>query len=30
MKVIVIQNPRFISPILRKWYGIKKESPQQT
>jgi len=24
MKVILIENPRFISAILRKIYGIKK------
>ncbi|HBM98983.1 MAG TPA: stage V sporulation protein SpoVM [Ruminococcus sp.] len=26
MKVILIQNPKFISAILRKIYGIKKET----
>ncbi|MCH5202784.1 MAG: stage V sporulation protein SpoVM [Oscillospiraceae bacterium] len=30
MKVIVIENPKFIGPVLRKFYGIKKEKPQQT
>jgi hypothetical protein len=30
MKVIVIEKPRFISPLLRKMYGIKKEKPSQT
>lgn len=25
MKVIVIENPKFLSAILRKLYGIKKE-----
>ncbi|MCH5297131.1 MAG: stage V sporulation protein SpoVM [Ruminococcus sp.] len=26
MKVILIENPKFISAILRKIYGIKKET----
>lgn len=25
MKVVLIENPKFISAILRKIYGIKKE-----
>jgi hypothetical protein len=27
MKVVLIENPKFISAILRKIYGIKKEVP---
>ena len=30
MKVVLIENPRFIGPLLRKIYGIKKEKQQQT
>lgn len=26
MKVVLIENPRFIGPLLRKIYGIKKKS----
>ncbi len=29
MKVIVIDKPKLLSPILRKIYGIKKEKPQK-
>ncbi len=28
MKVVLIQNPKFIGAILRKIYGIKKEEPK--
>ncbi len=30
MKVIVIENPKFVGTILRKMYGIKKEKQPQT
>lgn len=29
MKVVLIEKPKFISAILRKLYGIKKENPAQ-
>lgn len=30
MKVVLIENPKFISAILRKIYGIKKEKQKLT
>ncbi|MGN1127239.1 MAG: stage V sporulation protein SpoVM [Ruminococcus sp.] len=30
MKVVLIENPRFIGTVLRKIYGIKKVKQQQT
>ncbi len=30
MKVIVIDNPKFMGCVLRKIYGIKKEKQPQT
>ncbi|MBR3972049.1 MAG: stage V sporulation protein SpoVM [Ruminococcus sp.] len=29
MKVVLIENPRFISFLLRKLYKIRKEKPKQ-
>ncbi|MBE6794480.1 MAG: stage V sporulation protein SpoVM [Ruminococcaceae bacterium] len=29
LKVVLIENPRFISFLLRKIYKIKKQKPQQ-
>ncbi|MBQ8572755.1 MAG: stage V sporulation protein SpoVM [Ruminococcus sp.] len=29
MKIVLIENPKFISFFLRKIYGIKKQKPQQ-
>lgn len=29
MKVVLIENPRFISFLLRKFYKIKKEKPKE-
>lgn len=29
MKVVVLENPRFLSSILRKIYGIKKEKREE-
>ncbi|MBE6738201.1 MAG: stage V sporulation protein SpoVM [Ruminococcus sp.] len=29
MKVVLIENPRFISFFLRKFYKIRKEKPKQ-
>ncbi|MBQ3418060.1 MAG: stage V sporulation protein SpoVM [Ruminococcus sp.] len=29
MKVIVLDRPKILSPILRKIYGIKKEKPKK-
>ncbi|MBQ7810442.1 MAG: stage V sporulation protein SpoVM [Clostridia bacterium] len=29
MKIVLIENPKFISFFLRKIYGIKKQKSQQ-
>ena len=29
MKVVLIEKPKFISFLLRKFYGIKKEPKQE-
>lgn len=29
MKVVVLENPRFLSSVLRKLYGIKKEKREE-
>lgn len=30
LKIVLIENPRFISFFLRKIYGIRKQKPQNT